>query len=159
VTESTPDPAVEAGIEEITEELTEAEREEIRQIEQRTRERQEHQKRNPRVIVTIRSVVDTREASWSDPPGEDDAGLVAHEDGIWNARYRVRGGDRTITARHMGFPFEYRAADYKLYQGDAGDWLIREDDTGYVFALTAHALEHLFEPVEQEPEQVLASEP
>lgn len=98
----------------------------------------ERRSREPR--VTIKVQVPTEEVSWE--PGISGIGAVKPEH--WNAPFTSRPGVG-ILARQMRFGFTFELADFRKLDCRPGDWLIRDNATGYVFALTDRAFTQLFE--------------
>jgi hypothetical protein len=134
MTETTPEPAAvdpEATAAEATE-TTEAEDTEAEDTDDVWLTRRSQR---PRVTMEIRLPTDPD--SW----GPDGKSLGT---GPWNAPYVSRPGV-TIQAREVPFAFRFELPDYRTVDCNPGDWLIRDTESGYVFALTKRAFGQLFE--------------
>lgn len=108
-------------------------------------------------LVTIAFTVPTDADSWL--PGAES--LVDPADSeVWNAAY-VSRPDLKLLARQMPWDFTFETEVYgRTMEGQAGDWLIRYDDTGHVLALTDRAFTTLFAAAEGPvaPEEPAAAE-
>ncbi len=151
MTETTPEPAAETPESadptvEDTGPLTPTEDEETEEDNKYLAEmaaRRERRAKEPR--VTVQTAIDTHEESWAEQDGPE-----------WNAPYASRP-DIKILARRMDQAFIMELPDRRLVDGQAGDWLIKDAESGYVYAITARAFRQLF--VSDAPAPAAVEEP
>ncbi len=76
------------------------------------------------------------------------------DDETWATRGSdyVSRPDVEVEARRMPTNFVFETPDFRTMDGLRGDWLIRERESGHVFALTDRAFKMLYESAHESPE-------
>lgn len=111
---------------------------------------QEARRIAPRVVLQVPMPTDPE--SWADAEGgEDMAAITGETDPLWNAPFTSRP-DIRVQARQIPVAFTFSVPDaFTTMRCAAGDWLIKDLESGYVYAITDRAFRHIYQATTDEP--------